>query len=183
MKFHLSNKNNRNIRYRGFTFVEVIVVIAIIGILSAITIVSFGPISKRTKLNASADEVSSAMNLAKGYALQGRMPEGFTSICGYGFKFTSTTQYQIFYYYHYDGSGNLDCSSRDSFTETAVDAQTLKIGTVLNSPAPGATATIYFSIPRATTVFFPANPNFNIIYSGSSSIQKTITVNTNGLIQ
>lgn len=182
MKFYLSGRN-KDEKYRGFTLVEVIVVIAIIGILSTITIISFSPLSKRTKLNASVDEVASALNLAKGYSLQGRMPAGLSSICGYGFKFTSTTQYQIFYYYYYDGSGNLDCSNRSNFTETAVNTQTLKTGTVLNSPAPGATSTIYFNIPRATVVFFPANPNFNIIYSGTPSLQKTVKVSANGLIQ
>ncbi|MFA7319759.1 MAG: prepilin-type N-terminal cleavage/methylation domain-containing protein [Parcubacteria group bacterium] len=181
MKIHLSEEN-KDKKYHGFTFVEIIVVIAIIGILSTISIISFSPLSKRTKVNASADEVASAMNLAKGYALQGRMPAGFTSICGYGFKFTSTTQYQIFYYYHYAG-GNLDCSDRNNFTEMLVSEQTLKTGTVLNSPAFGATATIYFSIPRATVVFPPANPYFNIVYSGTPSLQKTVRVSANGLIE
>jgi len=181
MKIHLLKKNGHK-NYHGFTLVEVIMVIAIIGILSSISIISFNPLSKRTKVNASADEVTSALNLAKGYALQGRMPAGFLSICGYGFKFTSTTQYQIFYYYHYTG-GNLDCSDRNNFTETTVITQTLKGGTVLNSPAFGATSTIYFNIPRSSVVFLPANPNFNIIYSGTPSIQKTVTVSANGLIQ
>lgn len=186
MKFYLAKKNRQSgHRHAGFTFLEVMIVVAIIGILTAITIISFGPISKRTKLNASADAVASTLNLARGYALQGRMPIGRTSICGYSFKFTSTTQYQIAYYYSsaFDANGNMDCSNLANITSVIVSTQDLKLGTVLNTPAPGATATIYFSIPSALVVFPIANPNFNIIYSGTPSLQKTITVSTNGLIQ
>jgi prepilin-type N-terminal cleavage/methylation domain-containing protein len=177
--FSIAEKN-KNKNSSGFTLPEILMVIAIIGILSVISVISFNPIKRSTKLNASVDEVSSALNLAKSYSLQGRMPSGLNSICGYGFKFTSTTQYQIFYYYHYDGMGNLDCSDPNNFTQTAINTQDLETGVTLTSPAPGTTSTIYFSIPRASVVFIPANPNFRLTYPGS---EKTVSVSANGLIQ
>ncbi len=165
-------------KYAGFTFMELIMVIAIIGILSTISITSLSPIRKSANINTSADELVSAIDLAKEYSLQGRMPSGLTSICGYGFEFfPDATTYRIFYIY--DNTAVTDptyCKVQAKFQKTAVVTQTLKTGVSLSSPAIGS-STIYFSIPRAD---ISSAIDYKIT---GSSLTRTISVNAAGLIQ
>lgn len=174
-------KQKINKKPAGFTLLEIMIVIAIIAILSTVSIISFEPIKKNANMSASGDELLSTVNLAREYALQGKMPNGRTSICGYGFEFTSATQYRIFYYY--DNTATTDsnyCKVQGNFIKTSANARELKSGITLASPAIGS-STIYFSIPRADLVF-SAPVNYNIVYT-STSLQKTITVNSAGLIE
>lgn len=144
------NLNKKN--YRGFTFVEVIMVIAISGILMTISIISFDAIRKNAMVNAAMEETDSALKMAKGFALQGKMPGTGGScnnktICGYGFVFNNASEYEVFYYYHCDGGGKLDCTgSPAAFTRVTVDKQNLKNHTALVSPTP-ANSSVFFNIP------------------------------------
>ncbi len=186
MKLFSSNKNKN---YPGFSFMEMMIVIAIIGILSTISVISFNKIRGLAIINASADEVFSAIKMAKGYALQGKMPDtsssvcGVGSICGYGFMFTSATQYEVFYYYNCPGGnlGPLNCSAPTTATKVTIDTQDLKTGVTLGSPLPltSTNSTIYFNIPWGTVVSTPYR-NYRLDYNG---MKKRVTVDTNGLIQ
>jgi len=90
---------------KGFSFVEIMIVIAIIGIMTSITLVSLMPSKNAESLNAAAREVASAIKLAQSYALQGKVVQisGINTVpCGYGFIFPDNggTNYGIFYNYN-----------------------------------------------------------------------------------
>jgi len=180
-----SRLKKRNKKYSGFTFMELMIVIAIIGILSTISIVSFNQTRKRANVDTSADELASAISLAKEYSLQGKMPQGENSICGYGFRFTSTTEYKIFYY----SDKTLSVTDKDYCkikanlvdSNVSVYTQKLKTGVTLTSPNISSTK-IYFNIPRADLSFSSA-VNYTIKYTGSTSLTKTVSVNGAGLIE
>jgi len=83
---------------KGFTLLELIVVIAIIGIMTSVGLVSLVPAKKQIALKTAQNEVTSAIKLAQSYALQGKSIQGVSDICGYGFEFTDRSNYRIFYY-------------------------------------------------------------------------------------
>lgn len=173
----------------GLTLLELIFVIAIISILSAISIASFSPIKKRTGLQAALDEVSSSLNLAKSYALQGKTLEGVSGpICGYGFGFPDSSQpgeYEVFYYYPKDGETTSLCGSISTIKigDTPVLKQELQnravISTSSHTIANGYA--VYFSIPFAQVMFYSqTHHNFDIKYSDLSA---SVSVSSRGLIQ
>ena len=179
-------KRKNRTAYSGVTFIEVMVTIAIISILSTISIISYNSIQKNAFVDSSVDAVFSALTMAKGYSLQGKMPStsntgcGYTSICGYGFRFTSSTHYEVFYYYSCPsglGIGNLDCSNAGTSQKVPIDGGDLGRGVALSSPAFGS-STVYFAIPWGVlTSSLPQDYKMT-----SSSVSKDVTVNATGLI-
>jgi Tfp pilus assembly protein FimT len=85
-------------KLNGFSLIELMVILAIIVIMTGVSIVSLSPSRRYQALKAAQDEVTASIKLAQSYALQGRTVSGISRVCGYGFKFTNETDYQIFYY-------------------------------------------------------------------------------------
>ncbi len=128
----------------GFTLLELMIVIGIIGIMTGIGFASFGSAKKHSALRAGQYEVTSAIKLAQSYALQGKSISGVTEkICGYGFAFSDNTNYKIFYY-----TAGLDCAGAK--IENSIETQKLNGGIELSLPSDLSETTIYFSIPSAT---------------------------------
>lgn len=71
---------------KGFTLLEVMIIIGIIIIMTAVAIVSLGSARTETKLKAAQREVAAAVKLTQSYALQGKMCLG-NSPQFYKFKF------------------------------------------------------------------------------------------------
>lgn len=57
-------------RNRGFTLVELLVSVAILGVLAAIAAPSFTTMMERSRLSAASDELTSAIQLARNSAIQ-----------------------------------------------------------------------------------------------------------------
>jgi len=135
MKLNLKIKNRS-----GVTLIELLIVIALIGIMSAVTIAFLGSGKNQKELESSAREVVAALREAQNLALTGKIMGTNTFPCSYVFQAVSGgSGYSINYTYH--GSGQ-DCGSSSN---EVYAAYVLKNG-VKFSTAQDVT----FSVPHAT---------------------------------
>ncbi len=166
----------------GFTLLELMVSIAIISILAVVSFNILASLRENSALKNSQSKVKAVIKKAQNYSLQGIIPNGGYSgtLCGYGFKFINTTQYEIFYYTDtVNGAGACQIGNT-TISETLMEQYNLKKAVVLNSPIPGD-AKIYFGIPNADVTFSPIASS--LILDFKNGIQeKKITINTGGLI-
>lgn len=69
----------KNIKQEGFTIVELLIVIVVIGILAAITIVAYGNITSQARATAAQDLAANAVNTAQNIvSLDGTYPTAIT---------------------------------------------------------------------------------------------------------
>lgn len=173
--------------YRALAFVEMMIVIAIIGIIASVTIASFQPGRSSTRLKAAQREIVATIKLAQSYALNGKK-QGGTTPCGYGFRFSDSSHYEIFY----NPRGGSSCVAKnsdpnqrhylDSTNTPAAESFALSNNVTLNSLV-GDTE-IYFTIPHAN-VYDEAGSSYlspqtlTFIFGGAT---KTITINPGGYV-
>lgn len=153
----------------GFTLLELIVVIAIIGIMTSVGLASLSSSKRQTALKTAQDEVTSAIKLAQSYALQGKIPNSGDIACAYGFEFldnSPNSEYQIFYYRKVGSS----CDTGNKFE---VERNNLKNGVSLVSSF--SSSAIYFNIPSADMI--PSSGRVLVLDSS-----KTITISSSGLV-
>ncbi len=190
-------------KYNAFTFVELLLVIAIIGIMSAVGFASFNSGKVTTKLQAAQREVASIIKLTQSYALQGKVLLSGTTPCGYGVRFTDSTHYEIFYtpYFNTGDATITNCDQLNNKiiggvheyarykagTSQPLQSLALNNGVTLSDPilADIASTEIYFTIPAGNiydkngAAYTARTFTFNI--SGSTKT-KTITIDSGGSI-
>ncbi|MET0980234.1 MAG: prepilin-type N-terminal cleavage/methylation domain-containing protein [Candidatus Saccharimonadales bacterium] len=104
---HTNQKKN------GFTIVELLIVIVVIGILAAITIVAYNGVQSRANNTAvQADMRNFGMKLEQYYAENGRPPATAAELNGIGYKFAANS-YQALIYCKND-LGNFGITARSS---------------------------------------------------------------------
>ena len=100
---------------KGYTIVELILVIALIGILSAIAMTSYGEITKRVAVaQLKNDLLGAAASMEKSKSLHSKYPDTLPT----GFKFNSDTQFS--------GVGGLTTFSIGNGTDYCIEASSTK---------------------------------------------------------
>jgi len=138
----------------GFTLVEVMVVVALMGIMAALSIVSLGSGRIERELEANAREFVAVVREAQNYALTGKQVEGNTA-CSFSVDWTAASST---YSVGYTPSGNCGASP------TSIASYALKNGVEFSN-----SGTVSFDLPWAKTGGGQAN------FSKSSS-SKTYSV-------
>lgn len=164
---------------KGFTLLELVVLIAIVGTMAGVAILSLVPSRKHAALRAAQSELASAISVTQSYALQGRT-NGERDVCGYGLEFINDTQYRIFFYRKVGAP--LDCDHDDtSDNETIERSKPLSGGVRLSSPSgvPLSDFTrIQFDIPNGNLV---KRTSIYTLSVSDGSASKTVTVSDRGL--
>jgi prepilin-type N-terminal cleavage/methylation domain-containing protein len=163
--------------FRGHTFVELMAVLAIIGIMVAVTMVSMNAANTDNKLKAAQREVASAIRMAQSNALQGKtVSENVPRY--WGFKFTSNNTYIVFYNDTINGPEASDVNSG-----TGVESHVLNNGVALNTftASPNSTRVI-FTVPNATVTLPIASPLTLTLTFLSGSLSKTDLITSGGVV-
>lgn len=173
MKYDLGKKNNVHYSLitahcKGFTILELMVAIAIVGIMTTVAIVSFSGAKSDAKIRASQRELASTIEMAQSYALQGKTQGDFVPDY-YSVRFSDSTNYHICY--SCVDSSVCPNSCNDS---TTFERYSLKDGVV----GPSGSA-VTFKVPYGDSTS-SSDITFNLSIAGSSS--KTVTVSPMGSV-
>jgi type II secretory pathway pseudopilin PulG len=180
----------------GFTFLELIIIISIIGIGASVAIVSLNSSKNYTKLKAAQADIATSIKMAQSYSLQGKTQPG-EKVCGYGFRFQDNTHYSIYYIKLHTvindncGEQNINqiyrsfLSAGEDNTATADQAYALSDGVELSSSIEDAV--IFFDIPSANVynkdgLELDAPISLEFECPPGSGDKKSITMNELGLI-
>jgi prepilin-type N-terminal cleavage/methylation domain-containing protein len=181
---------------RGFSLVELMIVISIIGIMSVLGMASFRSSRAYLNLDLSQRELAAAIKLAQSYAIQGKtqIVAGEEMLpCGYGLRFTEEKKFEIFFNKNPETETcqkiNQTASAEDMhFGNQSVSAETFefKEGVTLEGVSDFATTEIYFTIPHANVYNYAGNlllleKEYVLAYPDLEET-KTVKVNARGAI-
>lgn len=152
-------KNN----FRAFTLIEMLVVMAIVGIMTAVVVVSFGSGRTEKELETNAREFASAVREAQNYALTGKQAVEGGSACAFSVTWTDSSTYKL---------GSTPSGSCEA-TPTSLVNYSLKNGVTMNN-----FGTISFKLPWAAVV---SGGGSQVIFSKSSGTY-SVCINTEGKI-
>lgn len=124
---------------KGMTLVELVTVIAVIGIMTSVTIVAFGQLKNRSDLDAESEKLISVIRQAQNYALTGRGGQFNLSCPYYYIHFhRSSGKYEI----RNHESGGVICGGPYSYS-----GYELERGVSFDQD--GEYANLVFSVPHA----------------------------------
>ena len=175
--------NNFKVNSNGFTIIELMVVIAIIVIISAIVIFNVGSQHQNSALLRSAQKLSLDLRLAQSFALSSKTYKTISVPCGWGLHFNGigSTNYVIFA----DLAVNPNCSDRDFVraADGSEDFETVNLesGVNINSLS-GNLSDVVFNPPDPTVSFTPGQTSTSIILINKDGATRTININKTGFI-
>jgi len=171
-------KKNFN-KQKGFSLIELLTVMAIMGLIAAIVLPNYFLTQKRLALGRSAEKLVHDIKRAQGMAMSAKeitsCPAGYKY--GYGVYFSSSTpgSYQIFA----DCDANGDYASPpDQVVETINFEKWITISNLI----PASPLRVVFTPPLPSVIINPNSSTTTItITNGAES--KSITVNKAGLVE
>jgi prepilin-type N-terminal cleavage/methylation domain-containing protein len=159
----------------GYTLIEILVAMTIIGILFGVGYVSFRDFSRRQTLNGVAKEIQGDLRLAQGDALSGQKPDDVrcnspNTLESYSFNVYSASEYKI----------EADCLMAGAPTVVAVKDVNLPAGVSISTPSPNP---IKFKIlGQGTNIASGENAQLTLSQTGTTN-QVTITISSGGEIK
>lgn len=164
----------RDISSHGFTFIELMIVIAIMGIAATAAVMSMDSARSEAALQSATRQVTSAIRLAQSYALQGKMENG-SPVCGFGVKIDSSNKYEI--YYDALKSSSIDCGSQTDNSTATDSSYVLPSQVSFDSNSVANSTAVYFQAPGANpSGTWNSGAAVYLIYS-TDGHQKEIMVN------
>ena len=159
----------RKQKYRGFTLIEIMAVIAIISIMTAILLVSFDGTKKQTNLDNASRQFVTDLSFLQKSALSGTVPPGVTgSVCGHGLHRTNSGGYQFFVI---EKSKVSNCTGAylrtyDSSRGSIYGTKVFEKGVALENSAQD----LYFEVPHAKVYYNNsiANAPYTLSLDGES---------------
>ena len=91
--------------YRGFTLIELIAVVAIIGVMTSAVLVSWSTGRSEQDVKLAAREFEAALRQAQNFSMTGKIDANNPTRvpCDYRLRYVSSTQYEIAYQYKNNG--------------------------------------------------------------------------------
>ncbi len=169
MTLYQKNKNTK-----GFTLVEMMVAIAIIGVMTSAILVSVGSSKIKEEVRAAADELAGRIEEARHRALSGNT-ETANKACGFGVYLATSTQYRTFYAV----SGTGACTTHVFTGSAQTPSQTFTNLKVSVSPT---SQNIYFDVPFGH--LHPASPvDISVApASGGGGYVRHVCVSATGIV-
>ena len=145
---------------RGFTIIEIIVSIAIIGLLTGIMLANYRGGANKTDLVGATHKVVSDIRVAQNYSLGTREFNGITPLGGWGVRFdiANPTEYIIFA----DKDGDANYSTGELYVTNTLPLN-MEIGAISSSSP-------------VDIVFLPPDPQTIITANGTKVDNLTITI-------
>ncbi len=160
-------KKNKQ-KQSGFTLIEILLVVALIGILSVVTINSMKSGQNQNKLKAAQAETEAIIKLAQSYALQGRK-QGNIVPKYYGVKFSV------------DGKSYSFCSNlndADVDCNNLIESYQFKNGVMLSA---GQGTQVSFDVPFGNCRLSSASDNLTLTFKFDNN-SRGILINKGGAI-
>ncbi len=150
---------------RGVTLIELVVVMAILGIMAAITTTSYNAGKIKRDVETNAREFAAVLRLAQNYALSGKQSGSQT--CGYRVESVAPSSYSII---------PLSFNTNNCITDgTAIESYTLKYGVIITT----TNAKVTFLMPYGTI----GSGSDNQITFSKGSVSQYVCVATSGEIK
>ena len=154
---------------KAFTLLELLIVVAFIGIMSSVVIVSLSASRIQKQVEGTSREVSAAIREAQNGALTGKKTDDTHLPCDYKFNYVNSTTYTISYDYH--TVANPSCTN----------TQVLATYTTKNSVIfPSSFNTIIFQAPFSSISGLSSDPMPIVVNKGS--VNYVVCVSSSGNI-
>lgn len=152
---------------RGFTIIEVVVSVAIIGILTVVVIANLSASRTTATLGADARSLAAVIRETQGYALTGKQKNPNFFPCRYVISKAGNSAYQVTMHSH-SGGADKTCGSPDQ--TDVIGTYSLSPGVVFSSGgfASGLTFTVPFGGVTKTPILLERGGKYHLICVAAS---------------